>query len=166
MRGKAKHIWDNWGKKNKPPYIPPTEVRLTIDFINDNNINTKAMENTRGFAEIVDTVTDAIKMELAAVEAFQGKFETVKVITWAFNNYPNVKEAFDDWPVFEAEIKDLFAEEGIEALEAIGRNLSEEEKEKSRLYKVVSFAAVGYKNTLDVIELGKQQLALGAAIFA
>jgi hypothetical protein len=123
-------------------------------------------EGTRGFAEIVDTVTDAIKAELGAVEAFKGKFEAVKVITWAFNNYPTVKEAFDDWPVFEAEIKDLFADEGIQALEAISQNLTDEQKAKSRLYKVVQFAAVGYKNTLDVIELGKQQLALGAAIFA
>lgn len=119
-----------------------------------------------GFAEIVDTVTDAVKMELEAVQAFQGKFEVVKVITWAFNNYPKVKEAVDDWAQFEAEIKDLFAEEGVAALEAITRNLSEEEMAKSRIFKLVQFSAVGYKNTLDVIELGKQQLALGAAIFA
>lgn len=134
-------------------------------FLNQTN-KAMAEQGTRGFAEIVDTVTDAIKAELGAVEAFKGKFEAVKVITWAFNNYPTVKEAFDDWPIFEAEIKDLFADEGVQALQAISERLSEEEKRKSRLYKVVQFAAVGYKNTLDVIELGKQQLALGAAIFA
>ena len=123
-------------------------------------------ENKYGFAEVVDTVTDLAKAEVKSYEIFKGKFDVVKVITWALGEYPTIKEAYEDWPVFEQEVTDLMADEGMQAIQAISEKLSEEEKTKSRIYKLAVFSAVGYKNTTTVIELGKEQLALGAAIFA
>ena len=123
-------------------------------------------ENNFGYDEVVDTVTDLVKAEVKAYSVFKGKIDLAKVITWALGEYPNIKEAVEDWPVFEQQVTDLFADEGLQALEAISRNLSDAEKDQSRLYKLAVFGAVGYKNTITVIELGKQQLELGAAIFA
>lgn len=123
-------------------------------------------ENKFGFAEIVDTVSDACKAEVKAYDVFKGKFDLVPVLTWAIGEYGTIKEAIEDWPVFEQEIKDLFADEGISALDQIKANLTEKEISNSRIYKLAVFSAVGYKNTTTVIELGREQLALGAAIFA
>lgn len=122
-------------------------------------------ENKFGFAEVVDTVSDACKAEVKAYDVFKGEFDLVPALTWAIGEYGTIKEAIEDWPVFEQEIKDLFADEGIQALEAIKANLTEREIEESRIYKLAVFSAVGYKNTTTVIELGREQLALGAAIF-
>lgn len=123
-------------------------------------------ENKFGYDEIVDTVSDAVKAETKAYAVFKDDFDLVKALTWAIGEYGTIKEAYEDWPVFEQEIKDLFADEGIQALEAIKSKLTEEEMSKSRIYKLALFSAVGYKSTTTIIELGREQLALGAAIFA
>jgi len=119
-----------------------------------------------GFTEIVDTLTDAVRAEMKARETFKGKIDIIRVATFVLDQYPKVKEAVEDWPTFEAEIKDLFSDEGIQALEAIQANLTVDEMTKSRVLRVIRFAAQGYKNTVTVIDLGREQLALGAAIFA
>lgn len=169
MYGRGKHIWDNWGKKDKPPYkesLSTKEVRTVKEFLQSNKHKMRKQEEQRGFAEIVDTLTDAIQAEVKAQNIFQGKFDAIKAVTWALQEYPTIKEAVEDWPVFEAEIKDLFVDEGVQVMTQVEANLSAEEKEKSRLLRVARFASAGYANTVTIIELGKQQLALGADIFA
>jgi hypothetical protein len=122
-------------------------------------------ENKFGYDEIVDTVSDMAKAEVKAYDTFKGKFDLARALTWAIGEYATIKEAYEDFETFEAQIKDLFADEGMEAIAAIGSKLTEDEKGRSRLYKIALFAAFGYKNTTTVIELGEQQLALGRSIF-
>lgn len=123
-------------------------------------------ENKFGYDEIVDTISDLIDAEVKAYEIFKDKFDIAKALTWAIGEYATIKEAFDDFAVFEAQMKDLFADEGMRAIEAIAQNLTEAQRNKSRLYKLALFSATGYRNTITIIELGREQLALGAAIFA
>lgn len=124
-------------------------------------------ENKFGFAEIVDTVGDMALAEFEANKEFAGKkFDLIKFLTFSLGRYSTLKEAYEDWPTFTKEVGDLTPEESMQAVEAVNAKLSDEVKAKSRLYRVFLFAAFGYKNTNTVVELGKEQLALGAAIFA
>lgn len=124
-------------------------------------------ENKFGYDEIVDTVSDAVKAEVRAYDVFKGKkFDIAKALTWAIGEYGTIKEAYEDWEVFEAQIKDLNDTEAIEAIAQIAAKLTDEEKAKSRIFKFAVFSATGYKNTIAIIKMGKEQLRLGEAIFA
>lgn len=123
-------------------------------------------ENKFGYDEIVDTVSDMAKAEVKAYDTFKGKFDLARALTWAIGEYATIKEAYEDFGVFEQEVKDLLADEGMQAIQAISEKLTADEKSRSRIYKIAVFSAFGYKNTITVIELGEQQLSLGRAIFA
>ena len=122
--------------------------------------------NKFGYQEIIDTVVDMATAETKAYSIFEGKFELTKALTWAIGEYATIKEAFEDFGTFEQEIRDLTPAESLEAIEAISSQLSEDQKGKSRIFKAALFAAIGYQNTTAVIEMGKNQLALGADIFS
>lgn len=119
-----------------------------------------------GYQEVIDTIVDMSKAETKAYGIFKGKFELTKALTWAIGEYATIKEAFDDFGTFEKEIRDLTPAESLEAIGAISSQLSDEQKQSSRIFKAALFAAIGYQNTTAVIEMGKNQLALGADIFS
>lgn len=123
-------------------------------------------ENKFGYDEIVDTVSDMAKAEVKAYDTFKGKFDLARALTWAIGEYATIKEAYEDFATFEQQVKDLSADEGMQAIEAISEKLTADEMNRSRIYKLALFGGVGYKNTITVIDLGEQQLALGRDIFA
>lgn len=122
-------------------------------------------DNKFGIDEVVDTLIDACKAEVASVDAIGGpeNFATKlpQIISFALNNYPRVKEAIDDWNTFRAELLDLQPIEAAVVPQRVAAGLTEEEKGKSRIYRAVTTAAQAYVWVMDSVERGKYLSELG-----
>lgn len=77
------------------------------------------MKNDLSYDEVVDTLTDIIKAVTGFRKAFQGSFDLMRFLAWALDAYPNLREVFEDFDTFLAQLKDLTPEEAQEAVEAI-----------------------------------------------
>lgn len=98
-----------------------------------------------GIDEVVDTLQDAMRMEMDIQESVSdGKYTTTEALTDALGNYPRVTEAVNDWSTFVKEISDYSVEENKELAERVGEQFSEETKAESFVYGAIVFVTQGY----------------------
>ena len=98
-----------------------------------------------GVSEIVDTLQDAMKMETDIIEsASDGRYTVVEALTDGVQNYPRIAEAINDWPTFSKEIGDYSQEENNRLVELVGAGFSDEQKESSYVFGVITFATQGF----------------------
>lgn len=65
MYGKAKWLWNNWGKKNKPPYVPTLsarEIKLVQNFLTTNKNGTMPEQNLA--PKLINANLDVIEEEV------------------------------------------------------------------------------------------------------
>lgn len=125
MHGKAKHIWDNWWREEKPPYTPtltPQEVRLVKNFITNikpvkhmKEFNIKISENADS-SEVVDSVADVFQIGLTIENTLEDGFQLTDILA-AVQLEPTVREVANDFPVFLAQFRQLNGSSAIAAVE-------------------------------------------------
>lgn len=85
-----------------------------------NQNNTMAKENKYGFAEVVDTISDAIEFGEKAEKALSDGFQVTDLMVMV-TEFPKLKEIYNDRKTFFMEFKDLTASESEQALAQIAK---------------------------------------------
>lgn len=107
-----------------------------------------------GYAEIVDTLVDACKLEISARKKIKDGFDFLKAFQIALEAYPKIEEAINDFDTFVAELRDLEPNEALGALSAIEGALTQDEQDNSRILRVIRLAVEGYDTVADTIARG------------
>lgn len=76
-------------------------------------------QNKFGYAEVVDTLSDLINAIVAFLAAIKGKFNLVNFLQFAIAEYSTIQEAVEDFGTFVQELKDLTAQEALNAVAEI-----------------------------------------------
>lgn len=106
------------------------------------------MNNNLSFDEVVDTLTDIIKAVTGFRKAFQGSFDLMRFLAWALDAYPNLREVFEDFDTFVAQLKDLTPEEAREAVAQIRAAVPADEVNEKVLYVLDGLAGT-YSYVVD-----------------
>lgn len=127
----------------------------------------EAQDRGLGFDEVVDTLTDLAKAEIAFRNSFPGgKFDLGKFILAAASQYPNLEEVFNDFDTFADQVSDLNAAETAQVYAQVYTNLTPDEQQRSRILRATRFFGAAWTYILDTISNGKNLLEIGKSVIA
>lgn len=119
-------LWRNWGK-NRPLWegMPYRDIRKVKDFLTQHKYNAMAETIGKwGVDEVIDTLGYVVHAAgpngvRKAIPKKGEKFDLVKFLFAAANEYPEIKEAVEDFSTFWQQLKDIFPEESKQVAAAL-----------------------------------------------
>jgi len=103
------------------------------------------MENKHGFAEVVDTFSDAIEIGTAVEKALSDGVQFTDLFS-VYQQYPKAKEIYEDFATFREQFLDLTPEESRQAVDQIAERTGVDKsvvQNKAMLF--LSLAGRGYR---------------------
>lgn len=104
-----------------------------------------AMENKYGFAEVVDTFSDAIEIGTAVENAISDGVQFTDLFA-VYQQYPKAKEIYDEFEVFRRQFLDLTPEESRQAFDQIAERTGVDKSVvQGKALLFLSLAGRGYR---------------------